>query len=72
MIFSKRTLAFSLGIIFVAALSYVFMLKNGRTRDGDATAEEVDQPAAPGAAGRVEETPLPVKAVRVEDRKSVV
>jgi RND family efflux transporter MFP subunit len=65
MIFSKRTLAFSLGIIFVAALSYVFILKNGRTRDGDVTAEEVDQPAAPGAAGRVEETPLPVKAVRV-------
>jgi len=66
MIFSKRTLAFSLGIIFVAALSYVFILKNGRTRDGDATAGPTDQPAAPGPAGRVEETPLPVKAVIVE------
>ena len=65
MIFSKRTLAFSLGIIIVAALSYVFILKNGLPRNREATAEAVDQPAAPGAAGRVEETPLPVKAVRV-------
>ncbi len=65
MIFSKRTLAFSLGIIIVAALSYIFILKNGRPRNGEATAEAVVQPAAPGAAGRVEETPLPVKAVRV-------
>lgn len=32
MIFSKRTLAFSLGIIFVVALSYVFILKNGRRK----------------------------------------
>jgi RND family efflux transporter MFP subunit len=65
MIFSKRTLACSLGIIIVAALSYIFILKNGRPRNGEATAEAVVQPAAPGAAGRVEETPLPVKAVRV-------
>ena len=65
MIFSKRTLAFSLGIIIVAALSCIFILKNGRPRTGEATAEAVDQPAPPGAAGRVEETPLPVKAVRV-------
>lgn len=65
MIFSKRTLAFSLGIIIVAALSYIFILKNGRPRNGEATAEAVDQPEAPGAAGRVEETPLPVKAVRI-------
>jgi RND family efflux transporter MFP subunit len=65
MIFSKRTLACSLGIIIVAALSYIFILKNGRPRNGEATAEAVVQPAAPGATGRVEETPLPVKAVRV-------
>ena len=63
MIFSKRTLAFSLGFIIVAALSYIFILKNGRTRDGDATAEPIEQPVAPAAAGRVEETPLPVKTV---------
>jgi len=63
MIFSKRTLAFSLGIIIVAALSYIFILKNGRTRDGDATAEPIEQPVAPAAAGRIEETPLPVKTV---------
>jgi RND family efflux transporter MFP subunit len=63
MIFSKRTLAFSLGIIIVAALSYIFILKNGRPRDGDATAEPIDQPVASAAAGRVEETPLPVKTV---------
>lgn len=63
MIFSKRTLAFSLGIIIVAALSYIFILKNGRPRTGDATAEPINQPVAPAAAGRVEETPLPVKTV---------
>ena len=65
MIFSKRTLAFSLGIIIVAALFHIFILKNGRPRTGETTAEAVDQPAGPSAAGRVEETPLPVKAVRV-------
>ena len=64
MIFSKRTLAFSLGII-IAALSSILILENGRPRTGEATAEAVDQPAAPGAAGRIEETPLPVKAVRI-------
>jgi len=63
MIFSKRTLEFSLGIIIVAALSYIFILKNGRTRDGNATAEPIEQPVALAAAGRVEETPLPVKTV---------
>jgi len=63
MIFTKRTMAFFLGIIFVAALPYVFILKNGRTRDGDATAESIDQPVTPAAAGRVEETTLPVKTV---------
>jgi len=65
MIFFKRTLAFSLGIIIVAALFHIFILKNGRPRTGETTAEAVDQPAGPSAAGRVEETPLPVKAVRV-------
>ena len=65
MIFSKRTLAFSLGIIIVAALFHIFILKNGRPRTGETTAEAVDQPAGPSAAGRVEETPVPVKAVRV-------
>jgi RND family efflux transporter MFP subunit len=65
MIFSKRTLAFSLGIIIVAALSYIFILKNGLPRNREATAEAVDQPATPSAAGRVEETRLPVKTVRV-------
>jgi RND family efflux transporter MFP subunit len=72
MIFPKRTLAFSLGIIIVATLSYIFILKNGRPRSGEATAEAVDQPAAPGAADRVKETPLPVKAVRAGRRDLVI
>ena len=65
MISPKRTLIFFPAIIIIAVLSYILIQKNGRPGTGRATAETVNQPAAPGAAGRLEKTPLPVKAVRV-------
>ena len=65
MISPKRTLIFFPALIIVAALSYILKQENGRPGTGEATAEALNRPAAPGAAGRIEETPLPVKAVRV-------
>lgn len=64
MILSKKPLRYSLAII-LGAFSSILILEKGRRQTGEAAAKAASEPTALAASGGNEETPFPVKAVRV-------